>query len=125
MVAGSPTLAMQHLDQAWALFDRSHDDDCSLIYRADLGASVLIYLCSAACLSGSPLRSHERGQDAASRARVVGHANTHCYVLLHTALWAYLCSDRPTLGHYISQLQPLAEKHGLPVWQAPECRCRA
>jgi predicted ATPase len=109
---------MQHLEQAWALFDAERDAESGFTYGQDLGVSALSYLCLGSVLSGFPERARKLGHEAVARGRDVAHVNTLAYALLHAALAAYIARDRPTMEQHGSQLQPLLDEHSLPVWEA-------
>jgi predicted ATPase len=118
LVDGSPPAALQHLEQAWALIDPSRDAASAFSYGQDIGVSVLCYLSLASCQSGYPDRANKWGQEAVSRARAVEHANSMVYTLAHIAITVFLLRDRKTLERHTAELQPLAEKHGLPQFLA-------
>jgi hypothetical protein len=80
-MGGSPTAALQHFEQAWALFDPARDAELAFSYGQDLGVSIRTNGAWAACLSGYPQRAYQWGQEGVSRARAVGHVNTLTYAL--------------------------------------------
>ena len=118
LVAGSTTLGMRHLEQAWALFDRERDAGSGLIYGQDIGAAASNYLGLASVLRGFPEQARDWGYKAVDRARDVKHVNTMAYALLHASLAAYVGRDRTTLEQHLGQLTLLTDEHFMPVWRA-------
>jgi predicted ATPase len=118
LVGGSPIDAVRHLDQAWALYAPSRDSASTFVYGQDVGVTIESYQAWASCLSGYPDRADKRATGAVSHAQVVNHANTLAYALFFSALTAFQLRDRRFFERLTSELEPLADEHGLPHFQS-------
>ncbi len=96
-VAGAPIVALEHLEQARALFDPERDADSAFTYGQDFGAAMMSFMCLASCVAGFPERAQALAHEAVSRARTVGHFFTQGYALAFTAIGAFVLRDRPTV----------------------------
>jgi class 3 adenylate cyclase/predicted ATPase len=118
LAAGSIGRCMDHLEQAWALFDPERDAESALVYGQDLGTGAASYLCIGFALRGFPEKSRDWGQKAVARGRDIEHVNTLCYALLHGALAAYVSGDRTSMELHLDSLKLLTDEHDVPVWRA-------
>ncbi len=118
LVSGSMTPAVQHLEQAWALYDPLRDAGSALIYGQDIGTATSSYLGLASVLCGFPDQARDWGHKAVARGQDINHANTLGFALLHAILAAYVTGDRTTAEQHLGQLLLLIEEHNLPVWRA-------
>jgi tetratricopeptide (TPR) repeat protein len=118
LAAGSIAPCMDHLEQAWALFDPKRDAESALVYGQDLGTGAASYLCIGSAIRGFPEKSRIWGQKAVARGRDIQHVNTLCYALLHGALAAYVSGDRPNMELHLDTLKLLTDEHDVPVWRA-------
>jgi class 3 adenylate cyclase/predicted ATPase len=118
LVGGSPTIALDHLDQAWRLFDPVRDAASAFIFALDFSAAIRVWQAGAAGLSGYPDQAEHWIQEAVERARASEHANSLAFALSTTAVVAFLFGDRTTVARYTAELRPLSEEHRLPSHQA-------
>jgi class 3 adenylate cyclase/predicted ATPase len=118
LVGGSPTIALHHLEQAWALFDPVRDAESTISYGGELGASIRTYQSSAACLCGYPQRARRWGKESVARALATDHANNTGATLLFNAVTAWLLRDRQSVTQYIAELQTVCDSYNLPFWEA-------
>jgi predicted ATPase len=118
LVSGSPSAALQHLEQAWALFDSSRDGASAAGFGQDLGVTIEGFQAWASYLSGYPDRAGKWAQEAVSRAQVLDHANTLAFALFFNAIIEFLLRDRPKYERLTAELEALAEEHKLPFFQA-------
>jgi predicted ATPase len=117
LVGGSPTAGLDHLEQAWRLFDPVRDAESALTYTLDFGV-IIRCQAGAAGLSGYPDQAAHWIQEAVERARTVEHANSLAGALWTTAVAAFLFGDRTTVARHTAELQPLTEEHRLLNYQA-------
>ena len=118
LVGGSPSAALQHLDQAWALFAPSRDSASTFVYGQDIGVTIESFQAWAACLSGYPDRADKWATGAVSHAQVVNHANTLAYALFFSAVTAFQLRDRQFFERLASELEALTNEHRLPSYQS-------
>jgi predicted ATPase len=115
---GSLTIGMDHLDQAWALYDPARDAESAFTYGGDVGVTARMHQAFAACLSGYPDRAEQLAQQAVARARDLEHASTLALALYTTTLGAFVLRDRLICERQISELKSLSDEHRLPLYKA-------
>ncbi len=118
LVGGSPSAALQHLDQAWALFAPSRDSASTFVYGQDIGVTIESFQAWASCLSGYPDRAGKWATGAVSRAQGVNHAMTLAYALFFSALTAFQLRDRRFFERLTTELEALTDEHRLPSYQS-------
>jgi predicted ATPase len=118
MVAGQPADALEHFSRAHEIYDPENHRDEAFRYGQDVRVTTLVYQALTLWYLGLSEQAQRRSQEALSRARQLGHANTLAYTYYHTG-WLRMLSTTPAEVLEIAEdTIAISEEHRMPLWAA-------
>jgi len=118
MLTGDLAAARRHFDRGLSLHDRAEHRGLSTRFGVDVGISLLSYRSITLWMLGDPAAALRDAEQALVEARVINHAATLLFALLHTALTHLLCGAYAGASAEAGELVILAEEKGASFWKA-------
>jgi class 3 adenylate cyclase/tetratricopeptide (TPR) repeat protein len=113
---GQPAAALRHIDVSLQLYEDNNTPDFASRFAQEPGLQVKCYQLLGLWMAGRESQALHVARDALEISRGLGHANTFCYVGLHTQTLGLLCRDYTWTRDLAKQGLSVSREHEMRFW---------
>ncbi|HEU4391001.1 MAG TPA: AAA family ATPase [Blastocatellia bacterium] len=115
---GEFALALEHLENALALYDPEQHRDDSFLYSQNAGVAIPCYASWVLWFLGQPTRALERMQEALTLARTLSEPHGLAHAFYSAAILHHLRREERMAQEHAEAAIAVAAEHGLAMYQA-------